>query len=83
MYQDIKMVPGREDVVHAPKGKEGAVPDRLYPGNGPPSLQECLCPGPAAQLRPLHVTGLTAKRLPDGAQAVPMGQEEVSIAAAV
>ena len=40
------MVPGREDVVHAPKGKGGVVPDRIYPGDGPPSLWECYHPRP-------------------------------------
>ena len=29
---------GQEDVEHAPKGKGGAVPDILHPGDGPPSL---------------------------------------------
>ena len=65
--------------MHAPKGKGGAVTDRLYTGDGPPSLKEFLLPGPAAQLRPLHGDGLPSKRLPDGAQAVPRGLEEVAI----
>ena len=76
------MVPGREDVEHTPKGKEGAFPDRIYPGDGPLSLREFLRPGPSAQLRPLNGDGLPAKRLPGGAQAVPRGPEEVAIEAA-
>ena len=53
-----------EDVGDDPKGKEGAVPDRLHPGDGPPSLQERRSPGPSAQLGPLHVPGLYIKRPP-------------------
>ena len=75
-------MPGQQDVDHAPKGKGGAVPDRLYPGDKSPSLRECLRPGPSAQLRPLHGAVLPAKRLPDKSQAVPRGPEEVSIEAA-
>ena len=76
------LVPGWEDVVHAPKGKGGAVPDRIYPGDRPPSLRECLCPGPLARLRPLHGAGLPAKHLPDGTQVVHREIEEVSSEAA-
>ena len=73
---------GRDDVDHAPKAKGGAVPDIVYPEDGPPSLWECLRPGSSAQLRPLHGAGLPAKRLSDGAQAVPWGPEKVAVEAA-
>ena len=63
---------------HAPKGKGGAVPDRIYPGDGPTSLRECLRMVPLAQLRPLHGAGLPAKRLPDGSQEVSRGKETVA-----
>ena len=69
-------------MLHDPKGKGGVVPDRLNPGDGPPSLQECLRPGSSAQLRPLHGAGLPANHLPDGAQAVPRVTQEVTSEAA-
>ena len=64
--------------MHALTWKGGAVPDRLYPGDEPPSHREFLCPGPSAQLRPMHCAGLTAKRFPDKAQEVPRGTKEFS-----
>ena len=67
---------------NATEGKGGAVPDRLYPGDGPPSLWGCLCPGPLAQLGPLHGTGLPDKRLPGGTQEIPRGEEAVAAEAA-
>ena len=66
------------DVGHATEGKGSAVPDKLYPGDGPPSLWECLRSGPLAQLGPLHGPGLPVKRLPDGTQEIPRGAEEVA-----
>ena len=68
----------QEDVVNAPKGKGGAVPDRLHPGDGPLSLRECLLLGPSAQLGPLYGAGLPANCLPDGTQVVPKGEQEVT-----
>ena len=76
------LVSGQEDVGNATEGTVGAVPDRLYPGDRPSSLQECLRPGPSAQLIPLHVAGLPAKRLPDRTQDIPRGTEEISSEAA-
>ena len=67
---------------NATEGKGCVVPDRLYPGDGLPSLQECHCPGPSAQLGPLHGTGLPAKRLPDITQELPRGKEAVAEEAA-
>ena len=58
--------------------KIGAVPDGLHPGDGPPSLQECCCPGPLAQLGPLHGPRLPAERPPDGAQEIPGREETVA-----
>ena len=75
------LVPVREDVVYALKRKGGAVADRLYPGDGPLSLLECLRQGPSAQLRPLHGVWLPAKILPDRAKAVPRGPENFTIEA--
>ena len=63
---------------NATEGKGGAVPDRLYTGDGPSSLQECLCPGPSAQLGTLHGPGFPAKRLPDRTQEVLRGKEAVA-----
>ena len=62
--------------------KEGAVPDRLYTGDGPPSLRGCLRLGPLAQLGTLHGPGLPAKRLHDGTQEVLRGKEAVADEAA-
>ena len=76
------LVSGQADVGHATEGKGGAVPDRLYPGDGPPSFRECLRPGPSAQLGPLHCPGLPTKRLPDRTQEMPWGMEEVAAEAA-
>ena len=64
------------------EGKGGAVPDRLYPGDGPPSLWEFLRPGPLAQLVPLHGPGLPSKHLPDGTHEVLKGKEAVADEAA-
>ena len=63
---------------HATEGKGGAFPDILYPGDRPPSLRECLRPGPSAQLRPLHGPGLPAKHLPDRTEEIPKGTEAVA-----
>ena len=57
-------------------------PDRLYPGDGPSSLWECLRPGPSAQLAQLHGPGLPDKLLPDGTQEVLRGKEAVADEAA-
>ena len=78
----VPLVSGQEDVGHAMEGKVGAVPDRLYHGDRTPSLQECLRPGPSAQLGPLHVPGLPDKRFHDGAQEIHRGAEEVAAEAA-
>ena len=71
-------VSGQADVGNATEGKRGAVPDKLYPGDGPPSLWECLRPGPSSQLGPLHGPELPDKRLPDGTQEVLRGKEAVA-----
>ena len=42
------LVLGQEDVDHGPSGEGGAVPDILYPGDRPPSLQEHVRPLPKA-----------------------------------
>ena len=39
---------GREDVEHGPGGEGGEVPDGLHPGDGSPSLLECIRPEPQA-----------------------------------
>ena len=70
------------DMGHSTEGKEGAVLDRLYPENGPPSLQECIRSVPSAQLGPLHGPGMPAKRLPDGTQEIPRGAKAVAAEAA-
>ena len=41
------------DVEHGVAGEGGAVPDGLHAGYGPSSIQECVRPGPHAQLRSL------------------------------
>ena len=66
----------------ASERKGGAVTDGLHPGDGPPSLWECIRPGTSAQLGPLYGPGLPAKRLPNGAQEVFRGKEAVSDEAA-
>ena len=58
--------------------KGGAVTDGLHPGDRTLSLQECLSLGTLAQLGPLHGPRLTAKCLPDVAQEVFRGKEEVA-----
>ena len=63
---------------NATEGKGGEVLDRLYPGDGPLSLWECLCLGPSAQLGTLHGPGLPAKRLLDGTQAILRGKKLVA-----
>ena len=35
-----------EDLKYCMDGEGGGVPDGLYPGYGPPSLQELVCPVP-------------------------------------
>ena len=72
------MVLGSEDMGDAPKVKEGAVPDGLHPGDGPPSLQERRSPGPSAQLGPLHGPGLSDERPTEGAQYIPGREETVA-----
>ena len=67
---------------NATEGKGGSVPDRLYPGDGPPSLREYLLPVPSAQLGPVHGPGLPANRLPDGTQEIPRETEAVVAEAA-
>ena len=76
------MVLGSEDVGDDPKGKGGAVPDGLHPGDGPPSFQGRRSPGPLAQLGPLHGPGLSAEHPPDGAQEIPGREETVASEAA-
>ena len=44
----------------------------------PPSLQECLRPGPPAQLGPLHGPWLPAERTPVGDKAIPGGAKAVA-----
>ena len=56
----------------------GVVLDRLYPGNGPPSLWKYLRPGPLEKLGPLHGPGLPAKRLPEKTQAASRGRQAVA-----
>ena len=63
---------------NAQEGKGGAVPDGSHPGDGPLSLQECHRLGPSAQLGPLHGPGLSAKRTPDGDEALPGRAETVA-----
>ena len=69
---------GPADGGHAEEGTGGAVPDRLHPRDGPPSLQECHHPGPPAQLGPLHGPGLPAERTPVGDEAIPGGEKAVA-----
>ena len=72
------MVSGPADVGNAQEGKVGAFLDGLHPGDRSPSLQECHRPGPSAQLGPLHCPGLSAKRTPDGDEAIPGRAETVA-----
>ena len=72
------MVQGPADVGHAEEGTGGAVPDGLHPRDGPPSLQECLRPGPPAQLIPLHGPWLPDERTPTGDKALPGGTKAVA-----
>ena len=72
------MVQGPADVGHAEEGTGCAVPDRLHPRDGPPSLQECLRPGPPAQLGPLHGPWLPAERTPVGDNTIPGGAKAVA-----
>ena len=69
---------GPADVGHAEEGTGGAVPDGLHPRDGPPSLQECLRPGPPAQLGPVHGTWLLPERTPVGDKAIPGGTKAVA-----
>ena len=73
-----QVVSESEDVGDAPKGKGGAVPDGLHPGDGPPSFQERCSQGPSAQLGPLPGPGLSSERPPDGAQEIPRREETVA-----
>ena len=47
----MSLVLGQGGVDHGPAGGVGAVPDKIYPGYGLPSLQDFFCPVPKAQLR--------------------------------
>ena len=76
------VVSGQADVGNGTEGKGVAVPKRLYPWYGPPSLRECLHLGPLAQLGPLHGPGLPDKRFPDRTQEVLRGKEAVADEAA-
>ena len=60
------MVSGPEYVGDDQKGKGGAVPDGLHPGDGPTAPQECRRPGPLAQLGLIHGPGMYTKCTPDG-----------------
>ena len=63
---------------HAAEGTGGAVPDRLHYGDGQTSVQECCCPGPPAQHRPLHGPWLIAGSTPGGDAAIPGGTEAMA-----
>ena len=63
---------------HAAEGTGGAVPDRLHSGEGQPYVQECRCPGPPAQLGPLHGPWLLAESTPVGNEAVPGGTKALA-----
>ena len=63
---------------HAAEGTGGAVPDRLHSGDGQTSVQECRCPGPPAQLGPLHGPWLLAECTPVGDKAVPGGAKALA-----
>ena len=69
---------GPADVGHAEEGTGGAVSDRLHPRDGPPYLQECLRPGPPAQLGPLYGPWLLDERTPVGDKAIPGGKKAVA-----
>ena len=47
-------------------GAGGTVPDILNHGNGPPYIQECICPEPYAQLISLHNPWGNPQRNPEG-----------------
>ena len=65
------LVPIRENVYNGQAGEGGAIIDGLHPGNGPPSLQENVRPGPQAQLRSVHGLGLPPQQHPEGTHKVP------------
>ena len=44
----VLMVPGQEDMEYDLGGEDGKVPDGLHPGDGSPSLWECVRPVPQA-----------------------------------
>ena len=48
----------RDDVDYVLDEDGGAVPDGLYPGDEPQSLQEHVCLGPQSQLIYLHDLGV-------------------------
>ena len=72
------MEQGQTDVGHAAEGTGGAVPDRLHSRDGQPSVNECRCPGPPAQLGPLHGPWLLAECTPVGDEAVPGGTKALA-----
>ena len=70
------MVPGREDVEHDMGGEGGEIPNGLYSGDGSPYLLECFRPGPQAQLRPIHGSGMPPQHPPpEGTCQIPWGAQ--------
>ena len=67
----IPLVTRQENVDNVQAWDVGAVPDDLYPGDGPPSLQERFCLGPQAQLISVHDLGVPPQCHPEGTQSLP------------
>ena len=65
------LVLGWEEVEHGQSGEGGEVPDGLYPGGGPPYLQERFRPGPKSQIILLHDIGVPQQRHPEETHQVP------------
>ena len=61
---------GRSERDHAQEGQGGAVPDGLHYWERPPSVPECILPGPQTQHRTLNGTGVLSRCLPEGLPAL-------------
>ena len=69
------MIQGQADVGDGVAREGGEVPDGLHSGIKSPDFPERGRPGSEAQLRPLHVHGVPAQRLPKGAFLLPQATD--------
>ena len=62
---------GGPALYHAKKGPGGAVLEILHPRDRPPSVTECIRPGPQTKKRSLHDPWVTLGYHPEGALTLP------------